>query len=159
MTSGRLAKVSSWFWPRLFSNWLFQCFDPKCEILHAIINSRVSLSYIPPTVLFTCFLSFKLKCSEGLSSSIRPRLWSLLWLPEPLLLRGKSPQLWLCSDLWVTYPEVWVFTIPHLCPSYPSYSSCCGLYNISCIKSFLLVCRSFSSIKCFHLVWPIFCIL
>lgn len=106
----------------------FQYFDPKCEILHVIIDNRVSVSYIPPTVLFTCLLSFKSESSEGLSSSIRPRLWSLLWVLEPSLLGGKSLQLWLYSNLWVTYPEVSVFTRPHLCPSYPSYSSCFGLY-------------------------------
>ena len=145
----------------------FQYFDPKCEILHAIINSRVSVSYIRPTVLFPCLLSFKLKfrgpeskCSEGLSSSIRPRLWSPLWVSEHSLLGGKSPQLWLYSNLWVTIQRCG-FLLYHIsAPRTPhTHLVVVSLYNISCIKSFLLVCKSFSSTKRFHLVWPIFYIL
>ena len=137
----------------------FQYFDPKCEILHTIINSRVSVSYILPTVLFTCLLSFKSKCSEGLSSSIRPRLWSPLWVSEPSLLGRKSPRLWLYSNLWVTIQRCG-FSLYHIfAPHTPHTHLVVSLYNISCIKSFLLVFKSFSSIKHFHLVWPIFYIL
>ena len=67
------------------------------------------------------FLVFKAKCSEGLSSWWRtPRLGSLVWGSDRLVLGEELLRFWYYFHLWFDNLRKWILTIWHLSLSYSS---------------------------------------
>ena len=58
-----------------------------------------------------------------ISWCMSPRLRSPMWVSDPSLLKGGTPQLWYTSYLWVVGSRVWILTRQCLWPSYLFYNS------------------------------------
>ena len=116
--SSRISKISLWVLSKLLSTYylctefwiMWYCISP----LRAGTPTVLRLSYTQ------ALLDFKAKHSRGSYSCCRtPRQERLgAWISQS---SWKPLQLWLFADLWVTYLEVWVLIILHLCSSYPSF--------------------------------------
>ena len=117
-------RLSKWVLSRLYSNY-YLCVSLRiCKILHVPFKSGVSVSYRPLALLYTGPKDLQTRHSP--SQCRTPSLGSLMWKSDPLHL-AENLGKWLS---YVSYPGVWVFTIPYF---HPYSLSLCGSFFISLV--------------------------
>lgn len=126
--SGRLSKMSSWFWPRLLSNYFFSILTQRVRFCtqSLIAEFLFPISSHCPVHMSPC--PSNQRVPRGLSSSIDPgcEVFCGSWNPYSL---GES----LCNcdytPICGSPIQRCQFSLDHISvPPYPSYSSCFGLY-------------------------------
>ena len=158
--SGRLSKMSSWSWPRLLSNYFF-----------SILTQSVRFCTQSLIAEFLFPISLPLSCSHVSCPSNRRVLRACLPAQDPgceVFCGSWNPHslgegLCNCDYTPICGSPIQrcQFSLDHISAPHTPHTHLVlvSIYNINCIKSFLLVCISFSSIIRFHLLWPIFYIL